>query len=305
MSVPFVIKDLPVPTNISFGPRPVVANSAVLMEYQRLQFYEYIQATSNVRCEHPAFLPAYAIEPYSVQATVHGHPSLPFVSAPFTHFDFRGRFFHEEPKPQQSYIGLIAKAILSSAEKKLILSDIYQYILDNYPYFRNRGPGWRNSIRHNLSLNDCFIKAGRSANGKGHYWAIHPANVEDFKKGDFTRRKAQRKVRKHMGLDIAEEDDNSGSALPLESNHTSSHEQHQNMLTDFEKSEVTKSPKGSISTKRRMFDVESLLAPDHPEDTAKVNTTCSASGNTRVSPPSDLWVNNHHHNQYGCEKTLM
>jgi len=100
----------------------------------------------------------------------------------------------EEPKPQHSYIGLIAMAILSSPEAKLVLSDIYQYILDNYPYFRSRGPGWRNSIRHNLSLNDCFIKAGRSANGKGHYWAIHPANVDDFKKGDFRRRKAQRKV---------------------------------------------------------------------------------------------------------------
>ena len=58
-------------------------------------------------------------------------------------------------------------AILGAPDKKLVLSDIYQYILDNYAYFRTRGPGWRNSIRHNLSLNDCFVKAGRSANGKG------------------------------------------------------------------------------------------------------------------------------------------
>lgn len=42
----------------------------------------------------------------------------------------------EEPKPQHSYIGLIAMAILSSPEYKLVLSDIYQYILDHYPYFR-------------------------------------------------------------------------------------------------------------------------------------------------------------------------
>ncbi|XP_065075321.1 protein lin-31 [Ochlerotatus camptorhynchus] len=104
------------------------------------------------------------------------------------------------PKPQYSYIGLIAIAILTSPDKKLVLSDIYQHILDNYSYFRSRGPGWRNSIRHNLSLNDCFIKAGRSAHGKGHYWAVHPANVDDFMKGDFRRRKAQRKVRRHMGL---------------------------------------------------------------------------------------------------------
>ncbi|XP_064609549.1 forkhead box protein C2-B-like [Liolophura sinensis] len=104
----------------------------------------------------------------------------------------------QEPKPTQSYIGLIAIAILSTKEKKLVLSDIYKYILDHYPYFRSRGPGWRNSIRHNLSLNECFIKSDRSSNGKGHFWAVHPANVEDFSKGDFRRRRAQRKVRKYM-----------------------------------------------------------------------------------------------------------
>uniref|UniRef100_A0A8C2TBT7 Fork-head domain-containing protein n=1 Tax=Coturnix japonica TaxID=93934 RepID=A0A8C2TBT7_COTJA len=47
--------------------------------------------------------------------------------------------------------------------------------------------GWRNSVRHNLSLNECFVKAGRSDNGKGHFWAIHPANMEDFAKGDYHR----------------------------------------------------------------------------------------------------------------------
>jgi hypothetical protein len=121
---------------------------------------------------------------------------------------FDPRFFRvpDEPKPQHSYIGLIAMAILSSKDLKLVLADIYQYILDNFPYFRHRGPGWRNSIRHNLSLNDCFVKAGRAANGKGHFWAIHPACIDDFKRGDFRRRKAQRKVRRHMGLAVDEED---------------------------------------------------------------------------------------------------
>lgn len=85
-------------------------------------------------------------------------------------------------------------AILSAPERKMVLSEIYAWILARYSYFRCRGPGWRNSIRHNLSLNDCFVKVGRSANGKGHYWAIHPANVGDFERGDFRRRRAQRKV---------------------------------------------------------------------------------------------------------------
>lgn len=140
------------------------------------------------------------------------HPSFP--NDPHALFAFHQRhdprfrcLLREEPKPSYSYIGLIAMAILSSPERKLVLSDIYQWILDHYAYFRARGPGWRNSIRHNLSLNDCFIKAGRSANGKGHYWSIHPANLADFISGDFRRRRAQRRVRKSMGLSVPDDDD--------------------------------------------------------------------------------------------------
>ena len=121
---------------------------------------------------------------------------------------------NDEPKPTHSYIGLIAMAILDSEDKKLVLSDIYQWILDNYAYFRARGPGWRNSIRHNLSLNDCFVKSGRSANGKGHYWAIHPANRDDFVRGDYRRRRAQRRVRRAMGLAVPDEDDDSPPCTP-------------------------------------------------------------------------------------------
>lgn len=104
-------------------------------------------------------------------------------------------------KPNHSYISLIANAILASKEKRLVLSDIYQFVLDTQPYFRNKaGQGWRNSIRHNLSLNECFIKAGRSPNGKGHFWAINPANFDDFSKGDFRRRRAQRRARRAMAF---------------------------------------------------------------------------------------------------------
>lgn len=169
---------------------------------------------------------------------------------------FQNRLTTDEPKPQHSYIGLIAMAILSSPESKLVLSDIYQYILDNYPYFRTRGPGWRNSIRHNLSLNDCFIKAGRSANGKGHYWAIHPANIEDFKKGDFRRRKAQRKVRKHMGLAVDDDGNDSPSPPPITP-----------PPTLWSSAPIVFPTFPTSISRKRQFDVASLLAPD--EDSTK------------------------------------
>uniref|UniRef100_A0A8C5GZG9 Protein lin-31-like n=1 Tax=Gouania willdenowi TaxID=441366 RepID=A0A8C5GZG9_GOUWI len=102
-------------------------------------------------------------------------------------------------KPNQSYIALISKAILASEQKKLLLCDIYQWIMDHYPYFKSKDKNWRNSVRHNLSLNDCFIKAGRSENGKGHFWAIHPANYQDFSKGDYHCRRARRRIRRSTG----------------------------------------------------------------------------------------------------------
>ena len=100
-----------------------------------------------------------------------------------------------ELKPDVSYIEMIARVILSSREKKLCLQDIYIGIERIYPYFRSAPPRWRNSVRHNLSLHECFCKGERCENGKGHYWCIHPANLEDFLRGDFRRRLIKSRVR--------------------------------------------------------------------------------------------------------------
>ncbi|XP_023163080.1 uncharacterized protein LOC111594143 [Drosophila hydei] len=198
--------------------------TSMALEQYRLQLYNYALNIERLRCPPYATagvtgaggLPSW-LHPYSGHAVGGSGGNRLATLSTISLFPQSQRIFQpEEPKPQHSYIGLIAMAILSSAEMKLVLSDIYQYILDNYPYFRTRGPGWRNSIRHNLSLNDCFIKSGRSANGKGHYWAIHPANMDDFRKGDFRRRKAQRKVRRHMGLSIDDASTDSPSPPPLD-----------------------------------------------------------------------------------------
>ena len=96
-------------------------------------------------------------------------------------------------KPSESHVELISCAIMESSEQRLILADIYQYIYDNYPYFQTAPRGWRNTVRYNLSTNECFIKKGRAPSGR-FYWAIHPACVEDFDKREFNRRLARQRV---------------------------------------------------------------------------------------------------------------
>ncbi|XP_072297690.1 forkhead box protein Q1a [Eucyclogobius newberryi] len=116
-------------------------------------------------------------------------------------------------KPPFSYIALIAMAIRDSATGQLTLAEINDYLMDKFPFFRGSYTGWRNSVRHNLSLNDCFVKVLRDPSrpwGKDNYWMLNPQSEYTFADGVFKRR------RRRLGKRMLEGDYFSGLVVSSE-----------------------------------------------------------------------------------------
>ncbi|XP_037134143.1 forkhead box protein J1-B [Syngnathus acus] len=114
--------------------------------------------------------------------------SIPIQATPPAEVDYKT---NPKVKPPYSYASLICMAMEASKQPKVTLSTIYNWITENFCYYRHAEPSWQNSIRHNLSLNKCFKKVPRQKDepGKGGFWQIDPQYADMFVNGIFKRRR--------------------------------------------------------------------------------------------------------------------
>lgn len=87
-----------------------------------------------------------------------------------------------------SYADLITMALERAPSKQMTLAEIYDWIVANIPFFKDKGDhnssiGWKNSIRHNLSLHDKFSRVTPTNTTKniGAYWTLVPENDTEAK----------------------------------------------------------------------------------------------------------------------------
>ncbi|KAK9498074.1 hypothetical protein O3M35_003956 [Rhynocoris fuscipes] len=155
-------------------------------------------------------------------------------------------------------------AIWSSPDKMLPLSDIYKFISERFPYYRRNTQRWQNSLRHNLSFNDCFVKIPRRPDrpGKGAYWTLHPAALDMFENGSLLRRRKRFKLLKSDKDRLENElqaliSSKTTTTTTTESLQQQQDEQNQQELqTNIQESTTIK------SRPKRPFDIESLISPE-------------------------------------------
>nr|XP_024661500.1 forkhead box protein M1-like isoform X3 [Maylandia zebra] len=118
-----------------------------------------------------------ALEPNSTKqlsSKENQNPLLQTFQAHNTHTSAEAPQQPISERPPYSYMAMIQFAINSRKNRRMTLNEIYMWIENNFPYYRDVAkPGWKNSIRHNLSVHDMFIRE-TSPDGKMSFWTIRP-----------------------------------------------------------------------------------------------------------------------------------
>ena len=205
------------------------------------QFSQQINSQAAMASPYPTMSPNIGI-----------NPNMTLNTGPIDHRPsdkasaYRRAYTHA--KPPYSYISLITMAIQSSPSKMMTLSEVYQWIMDLFPFYRANQQRWQNSIRHSLSFNDCFVKVPRSPDkpGKGSYWSLHPDAGNMFENGCYLRRQKRFKCQKKAAIKAAAADEirvkeERDQSIDEESQEYQDHDKSMSQMTD-ENGEIDNKP---------------------------------------------------------------
>ena len=198
-----------------------------------------------------------------------GEQSSPLSHSRYDPKAYRRNYTHA--KPPYSYISLITMAIQNSPSKMLTLSEIYGFIMDLFPFYRQNQQRWQNSIRHSLSFNDCFVKVSRTPDkpGKGSYWSLHPNSGNMFENGCYLRRQKRFKIGPKKSNKGGDKDSSSKSGSSSSNGNGSASNLYSSILTKKENIDsnresdlgVSGSPAGTAASEDALSAVDPTSVP--------------------------------------------
>lgn len=139
---------------------------------------------------------------------------------------FRFSLLQRSDKLQKNYKNIIIEALKASPTKKLSLAEIYSYFENKYGFPQEDSTTWKNSIRHNLSVNNIFKRVPRDENifsMRGMLWTIADSSADKGKDEDISEIVDYRSITKHkFGKNMSwlqEKEDNGNSMCEEETVH--------------------------------------------------------------------------------------
>ncbi|KAI9701990.1 MAG: hypothetical protein M1836_001334 [Candelina mexicana] len=161
-------------------------------------------------------------------------------------------------KPPYSYVQLIGRALLSSPDRPLAVSEIIKWLRDTYPYYRNSSVNVSSNVSAQLSMCKDFIKQDKTSenHGRVNRWFIDPAAMHKYSLNNASQPQKKSKSTRSFATDP-----DTTTTMPL-SDDTSSlnHKSHQANSTELEAlSQATASDKANPSEVQRLKEVCILL----------------------------------------------